>query len=34
MRYIILALCVCGLMGCEVSKKTTPNSTTVEINPR
>ena len=31
MRFLMLAILACGLMGCEMSKKTTPNSTTIEI---
>lgn len=34
MKFIVFALLVCSLVGCEVSKQTTPNSTTVKIDPK
>lgn len=34
MRLFLFALLMCGLAGCEMSKTTTPNSTTVKIDPK
>lgn len=34
MRYLILALLACSLIGCEMNKTTTPHSTKVEVTPK
>ena len=34
MKFLILALLACSIIGCEVNKTTTPHSTKLEVTPK